>query len=196
MAAFYRYGDHHPALSRRWAALSYGCRLPGPGEVEPRPRDDEWVLLLSHIDSGFSLPPHPFLLDFLAFTGSQLHHIVPNSITLLASFFSLCEGFMGIEPHWNLFRTIYTINPQKIKKSGDAGGVEMNHLCGGLFLAKRQGCQYFTSSIPDSVKNWKNSWFYCKVDTTPSTRTFPPYSDIRLSDSRGWNPRLISTEKE
>ena len=106
----------------------HGCRLTGPGEVEPHPREDERVLLLSHVDRGFSLPPHPFLLDFLAFTGSQLHHIVPNSITLLASLFSLCEGFLGIDPHWNLFRTIYTIKPQKIKKSGEA---EINHLCGG-----------------------------------------------------------------
>src|ERR1041385_5005169 len=142
----------------------HGCRLPGPGEVEPHPREDQRVLLLSHVDRGFSLPPHPFLLDFLAFTGSQLHHIVPNSITLLSSFFSLCEGFLGIDPHWNLFCTIYTIKPQKIKNSGEA---EINHLCGGLFLAKRQGIQYFASSLPD---------------TAPGTRTLPPYSDVRLTD--------------
>ena len=65
-----------------------------------------------------------------------------------------------------------------------------------MFLAKRQGCQYFTSSIPDSVKNWQNSWFYFKVDTTPGTRTLPPYLDVRLSDSRGWNPRLVASEKQ
>src|SRR3954464_8467512 len=117
-----------------------GCRLPGPGEVEPLPWDVERVLLLSHVDRGFSLPPHPFLLDFLAFTGSQLHHLVPNTITLLSSFFALCEGFIGIDPHWNLFRAIYSIKPQKIKRSGEGGGAEMNHLCGGLFLARRQGC--------------------------------------------------------
>ena len=159
-----------------------GCRLPGPGEIEPHPRADERVLLLSHLDRGFSLPPHPFLLDFLAFTGAQLRHLVPNSVTLLASFFSLCEGFLGIDPHWNLFRYIYSLKPQKVKKSGEA---EINHLCGGMFLSKRQGVQYFPSSIPDSVKNWQNSWFYCKVDTAPGARTLPPYSDVRLTDSRG-----------
>src|SRR4051812_32585217 len=76
----------------------HGRRLPPPGEEEPFPQENECVLLLSHVDRGFSLPPHPFLLDFLAFTRSQLHHLVPNSITLLASFFSLCEGFLGIDP--------------------------------------------------------------------------------------------------
>src|SRR4051812_11561520 len=80
-----------------------------------------------------------------------------------------------------------------MKKSGEA---ELNHLCGGMFLTKRHDVQYFPSSLPDSVKNWQNSWFYCKVDTAPGTRTLPPYSDIRLSDSRGWNPRLVAAEKQ
>ena len=110
----------------------HGYRAPSPGEEEPFPQEGERVLLLSHVERGFSLPPHPFLLDFLAFTGSQLHHIVPNTITLLASFFTLCEGFLVIEPHWHLFCSIYTIKPQKVKKSGEDGSMEINHLCGGF----------------------------------------------------------------
>ena len=152
--------------------------------------------MLSHVDRGFSLPPHPFFLDFLAFTDAQLHHIVPNAVTLLSSFFTLCEGFLGIEPHWHLFRSIYAIKPQKAKKSEEGGGVEFNHLCGGLFLAKKQGVQYFASCVPDSVKNWQNSWFYCKVAEGPGVRTLPPYSDVRLTSSQGWNPRLTNPEKE
>ena len=35
------------------------ARLPGR-EIEPQPRDGECVLLATHIDRGFSLPPHPF----------------------------------------------------------------------------------------------------------------------------------------
>ena len=34
-------------------------RLPGR-EIEPQPRDGECVLLATHVDRGFSLPPHPF----------------------------------------------------------------------------------------------------------------------------------------
>ena len=44
------------------------------------------------------------------------------------------------------------------------------------------------------MRNWQNSWFYCKVDE--GTRTLPPYSDVRLTDSQGWNPRLNNAEKE
>ena len=65
-----------------------------------------------------------------------------------------------------------------------------------MLLSKRQSVQYFPSSLPDSLKNWQNNWFYCRVDTAPGTRTLPPYSDVRLTDSRGWNPRLTAAEKQ
>ena len=42
------------------------ARLSG-GEIEPQPRDGECVLLATHIDRGFSLPPHPFFRSFLNF---------------------------------------------------------------------------------------------------------------------------------
>lgn len=74
--------------------------------------------------------------------------------------------------------------------------MEINHLCGGLFIARKQGVQYFASSVPDSVRNWQNSWFYCKVNDDPNVRTLPPYSHVRLTSSQGWNPRLTNTEKE
>ena len=35
------------------------ARLPGD-ETEPRPQEGECVLLATHVDRGFSLPPHPF----------------------------------------------------------------------------------------------------------------------------------------
>lgn len=33
------------------------------GETEPHPREGECVLLATHVDRGFSLPPHPFFGD-------------------------------------------------------------------------------------------------------------------------------------
>ncbi|KAI4969855.1 hypothetical protein ZWY2020_000769 [Hordeum vulgare] len=38
-------------------------RLPAEGEMELAPREDERVLLLSHVYRGFSLPPHPFFTE-------------------------------------------------------------------------------------------------------------------------------------
>ena len=41
-------------------------RLPGK-ESEPQPQEGECVLLATHIDRGFSLPPHPFFRGSLNF---------------------------------------------------------------------------------------------------------------------------------
>ena len=84
------------------------ARLP-EGETEPQPRPGECVLLATHVDRGFSLPPHPFFRGFLNFFGAQLHHFSPNTITYLAAFVSMCENFLGCRPHWGLFKHIFTI---------------------------------------------------------------------------------------
>jgi hypothetical protein len=34
----------------------------------------------------------------------QLHHIAPNSITIVAGFVALCEGYLGVYPCGDLFR--------------------------------------------------------------------------------------------
>ena len=39
------------------------ARLPGK-ETEPKPREGERVLIATHVDRGFSLPPSPFLGPF------------------------------------------------------------------------------------------------------------------------------------
>ena len=44
-------------------------RLP-EDETEPRPQEGECVLLATHVDRGFSLPPHPFFGGFLNFFGA------------------------------------------------------------------------------------------------------------------------------
>ena len=91
------------------------ARLPN-GETEPQPRPGECVLLATHVDRGFSLPPHPFFRGFLNFFGAQLHHFSPNTITYLAAFVSMCENFLGCRPHWGLFKHIFTIHSQSVKK--------------------------------------------------------------------------------
>ena len=39
-------------------------RLP-EGETKPQPQEGECILLTTHLDRGFSLPPHPFFWSFL-----------------------------------------------------------------------------------------------------------------------------------
>jgi hypothetical protein len=75
----------------------------------PAPSDGEVIMLKSHIDRGFSLPLSYFLKGLLRHYRLQLHHIAPNSFTVIAGFVALCEGYLGINPCGDLFRLYFNI---------------------------------------------------------------------------------------
>jgi hypothetical protein len=75
----------------------------GP-EIIPRPPAGFRVIFLAFLLRGLSLPPHPFLRGLLFAYGIQLHDLNPNTILHIACFITLCECFLGIEPHWALWR--------------------------------------------------------------------------------------------
>jgi hypothetical protein len=62
----------------------------------PAPRKKEIVMLKSHIDRGLSLPPSYFFKSMLRHYELQLHHIAPNSLTIIAGLVALCEGYLGV----------------------------------------------------------------------------------------------------
>jgi hypothetical protein len=64
----------------------------------PAPLEKEVVKLKSRIDRGLSLPPSYFLKGMLFHYKLQLHHITPNSFTIIAGFVALCEGYLGVSP--------------------------------------------------------------------------------------------------
>jgi hypothetical protein len=75
----------------------------GP-EIVPRPPLGFRVIFIAFLLRGLSFPPHSFLRGLLFAYGIQLHDLNPNSIVHIACFITLCECFLGIEPHWALWR--------------------------------------------------------------------------------------------
>jgi hypothetical protein len=68
----------------------------------PQPPSGFRVMFLVFLLCGFSLPAHEFLHGLLFVYGVQLHQLTPNSILHIACFVTLCESFLGIEPHFLL----------------------------------------------------------------------------------------------
>jgi hypothetical protein len=68
----------------------------------PQPPSGYRVMFLSFLFRGLSLPAHEFLRWLLFVYGVQLHQLTPNSILHIAYFVTLCESFLGIEPHFLL----------------------------------------------------------------------------------------------
>jgi len=83
-----------------------GWRL-AAGERFPNPHDGELVVFEDFYRRGFGLPAHPFVHKLFMYYGIVLVHLNPNIILHLAIFINLCEAYLGIEPHFNLFRYFF-----------------------------------------------------------------------------------------
>lgn len=75
--------------------------LPGPEQVPSPPAG--YVVSFAHFhERGFASPPSRFFRGLLYYYGLELQHLNPNGIQHIAAFVALCEGFLGIEPHFEL----------------------------------------------------------------------------------------------
>jgi hypothetical protein len=80
--------------------------LPGSAS-RPNPPAVFAVMFMSFLYRGLSLPAHEFLPRLLHVYEIQLWQLTPNSILHLAIFITLCEAFLGIEPHIGLWKKIF-----------------------------------------------------------------------------------------
>ena len=79
------------------------------GELFPTTNTGELVVFEPFFYRGFSLPTNKFFRGLLYFYGIELVHLNPNSILQIAAFIHLCEAFLGIEPHFALFRHLFSL---------------------------------------------------------------------------------------
>jgi hypothetical protein len=123
--------------------------IAGP-EIIPRPPAGFWVLFLAFLLRGFSFPPHPFLQGLLFAYGIQLHNLNPNTILHIVCFITLCECFLGIEPHWALWRRIFVIRRP------------LHYQTGGFSCQVCPDVEYFSLRMSKNNPGWRMKWFYAK----------------------------------
>ena len=81
------------------------------GHDRPYERVAEIVMFKAFVERGLAIPVCDFLQGLLFFWGIQLLHLTPNSILHIAIFVHLCEAFLGIYPHFDLFKSLFFFNP-------------------------------------------------------------------------------------
>ena len=89
-------------------------RLPGE-EEEPQPPEGYIVSFAHFHERGFTILAHPFFRGLLDYYQVELQHLTPNGIQHIVAFFALCEGFLGISPHFDLWRYLFVVNLVKRK---------------------------------------------------------------------------------
>jgi hypothetical protein len=111
-------------------------------------------MFLAFLLHGFSLPAHEFLHGLMFVYNVQLHQLTPNSLLHIACFITLCEVFLGIDPHWILWKYLFRLRP-----SGSKG--EIPELSGAV-VSVRSESQYLDFKMAQSVQGWRQKWFYIK----------------------------------
>ncbi|KAK1602313.1 hypothetical protein QYE76_048324 [Lolium multiflorum] len=163
-------------------------RLPG-AVSRPRPPKGFTVMFSAFLFRGLSLPAHEFLRSLLYFYGIQLWQLTPNSILHLSIFVAVCEAFLGIDPHWGLWRKIFYV-----KRHNDSNGPPV---VGGVGFVVRKEVDYLDYPMKESVQGWRNKWFYLR-DPSVSGRcsNLPPFEDKLIAKpKKSWQNTLSPDEK-
>ena len=66
------------------------------------------VSFLTFHERGLGYPAHGFLRGLLNEWGLELQHLNPTGVLHIAGFVTDCEAFLGMEPHMDFFRWIFT----------------------------------------------------------------------------------------
>jgi hypothetical protein len=97
------FGQTDLTKARKEGFIAEGDQVIFPStERIPKPPSDYRVMLFAFLLRGLSFPAHELLCGLLFAYGVQLHQLMPNSILHISCFVTLCESFLGIEPHWVL----------------------------------------------------------------------------------------------
>jgi hypothetical protein len=123
-------------------------------EVIPAPPPGFWVMFLAFSLRGFSLPTHKFFCGLLFVYDVQLHQLTPNSLLHIACFITLCEAFLGINPHRGFWKYLFRMRP--------SGSKDEIPVLGGAIVFVRSESQYLAFKMAESVQGWRQKWFYIK----------------------------------
>jgi hypothetical protein len=147
----------------------------------PHENVDKIVTFYRFAERGLALPSCSFFHGLLYFYRLELHHLNPNSICHITIFIHFYEAFLGIKPHWDLFRFLFRVKPQPTTKNlSVVGGT-------GIQLRQQASNRYLSYKFPSNIPGWKNHWFYIEnhAPQLPEKSGKPPV--VRPE----WNTELL-----
>jgi hypothetical protein len=133
-------------------------------EADPTTSSGYVVSFVSFHERGFGVPASRFMRALLQYYGVELHNFNPNSIAQAAIFAAVCEGFLGIDPHWDLWTHLFSA--ELFASTTEAKKVRMAVRAGGCTLQLRPGRAqlYIPAILMSSNKGWQRWSFYLRND--------------------------------
>jgi hypothetical protein len=146
---------------------------PYPMEMNP----DEVPMFARFMERGLALSSSDFFKGLLKYYGIEYLNLNPNGIFHVSVFVHFCEAFVGIKPHWILFRKFFHVKPQP--SANDP------RVVGGAGIQMREDAanQYLSYKLIDLNQDWKAKWFYI----TKHHRELPKPSGRQPKHWAWWN---------
>jgi hypothetical protein len=92
---------------RKWI---YGAAA---GDAYPMERNpDEIPMFARFAECGLALLASDFFKGMLRYYDIEYLNLNPNGMFHVSVFVHFCEAFVGIKPHWVLFRKFFRLKPQ------------------------------------------------------------------------------------
>jgi hypothetical protein len=99
----------------------------------------------------------------------------------MASFEAMCEGYLGIGAHWNLFQYIFRFTCLR-------GGSRTARIgCANLRTKQGRNDDYIPVMLTSSNSGWHKGWFYLRKDPECA---LPSYTGCSIAKRRG--TRLVA----
>ena len=100
----------------------------------------------------------------------ELQHLTPNGVQHIAAFVTLCEGFLGISPHFDLWQYLFAVN--LLKKCVGKEELSVPVGCADIHLRNNWVNEYPSMHLSTSNKGWHSHWFYVKDDAAAPLPAF------------------------
>jgi hypothetical protein len=165
-----------PNMEVEWRAAT--------GEEFPSEDVKEQVAFASFFECGFNLPAGDFFRGLLYYSRLELVHLVPNSITVVSNFIHFCEAYLGIPPHFTLWRYFFCVKSTG-KRSGPVGAVMFNWRSG-------LKAELIDTDLPDNTAGWRSEWFYI-ADQIPGLLRRTGHKAVKISE---WDLGLPTRDLE
>ncbi|KAM0842782.1 hypothetical protein ACQ4PT_058140 [Festuca glaucescens] len=149
--------DHRTLKKIGLLADEGAMQVPGD-EATLNPPEGFRVIFTDFLLRGLSVPVHEFLRGLLFVYGIQLYQLTPNSILNISIFITLCECFLGIHPHWGLWKRIFYL-----RRNNSRNAI---YNVGGVCICVWPEAGYFDLKFADSVQGWRKKWLYVKDEST------------------------------
>jgi hypothetical protein len=141
---------------------------------------DEVHMFARFVERGLALLASDFFKGLLKYYSIEYLNLNPNGIFHVSVFVHFCEAFVGIKPHWVLFRKFFHVKPQS--------STNETRVVGGADIQMREDAadQYFSYKLIDWNQGWKAKWFYI----TNHHQELPKPSGKQPKHQAWWNTEL------